>query len=235
MRSATAVRLSKRTPRLPADRRSRWSAVLWWDLPEPGHGTSSHLGCIPVSFHLKVKRSAFPLVRGGVVGLPGLGPGTSSLSAIQGQAPCPPAFPQVDRERKPTSYEALSAPSPALQSAGPGPPKDPPRPCSCPCQGAFEQRSQPAATARGRIGVNGHTHAEEFRAQSARSMVTARTLVDQAEVQSALVATQRSARSSILVVPSRLHAGCGPGGLDNQAPRGCHLCPDDRALPVARP
>ena len=45
-------------------------------------------------------RPAFPLVRGRFVGLPGLEPGTSSLSGIEGSALCGPAFPQVACERQ---------------------------------------------------------------------------------------------------------------------------------------
>ena len=39
-----------------------------------------------------MKITAFVLVRGYVVGLPGLEPGTSSLSEIDSQALCYPAF-----------------------------------------------------------------------------------------------------------------------------------------------
>ena len=63
-----------------------------------------------------VQASAFPQVKLGVVGLAGLEPGTSSLSAIEGSALCGPAFSQVARDRKgrsnaflATSFEAVQA------------------------------------------------------------------------------------------------------------------------------
>src|SRR6266536_3966378 len=64
---------------------------------------------------------------GGVVGLPGLEPGTSSLSAIAGPAPCAPAFPRVARDRQGRSNAFLGdlvharRPALALTVAGPGP------------------------------------------------------------------------------------------------------------------
>src|SRR4029450_14157157 len=45
-------------------------------------------------------RPAFPQVKAGAVGLPGLEPGTSSLSGIEGSALCGPAFSQVAGERQ---------------------------------------------------------------------------------------------------------------------------------------
>jgi hypothetical protein len=60
--------------------------------------TSSPTGCIQLGWHVEAKRPAFPLVRdrscGGLVGLAGLEPAASSLSGIDGQALCYPAFPQ---------------------------------------------------------------------------------------------------------------------------------------------
>jgi hypothetical protein len=46
------------------------------------------------------EQAAFSLVRSGVVGLPGLEPGTSSLSGIEGEALCGPVFSQVTAERQ---------------------------------------------------------------------------------------------------------------------------------------
>jgi hypothetical protein len=56
-----------------------------------------------------VKKTSVSAGHGVVVGLPGLEPGTSSLSAIQGLTPCGPAFSQVARERQGRSYPLLES------------------------------------------------------------------------------------------------------------------------------
>ena len=53
--------------------------------------------------------AAFPLIRGGMVGLAGLEPAASSLSGIEGSALCGPAFPQVTLERQGRSYAFLAS------------------------------------------------------------------------------------------------------------------------------
>ena len=55
--------------------------------------------CIPAA-EPRTRGPAFPLVRGGMVGLSGLEPAPSSLSGIEGSALCRPAFLQVTAERQ---------------------------------------------------------------------------------------------------------------------------------------
>jgi hypothetical protein len=54
----------------------------------------------PSLLRLGTNEHVFPLVRSRLVGLPGLEPGTSSLSGIEGSALCGPAFSQVTAERQ---------------------------------------------------------------------------------------------------------------------------------------
>jgi hypothetical protein len=61
------------------------------------------------------RRSAFVLVRVGVVGLPGLEPGTSSLSEMDGRALCYPAFSLVVLLRKSYKDGVNRCPPPSVR------------------------------------------------------------------------------------------------------------------------
>jgi hypothetical protein len=58
-----------------------------------------------------------PQVKAGVVGMAGLEPAASSLSAIEGSALCGPAFPQVVRDRQGRSYAFLATSFQAVQAS----------------------------------------------------------------------------------------------------------------------
>ena len=57
-------------------------------------------GCIQLGWRREAERPAFALVKVGLVGLAGLEPAASSLSAIEGSALCGPAFSQVAGDRQ---------------------------------------------------------------------------------------------------------------------------------------
>jgi hypothetical protein len=60
---------------------------------------------------------ALPQVIADMVGLAGLEPAASSLSAIEGSALCEPAFPQVVRDRQGRSYAFLATSFQAVQAS----------------------------------------------------------------------------------------------------------------------
>ena len=64
----------------------------------------------PIGWSLNAERPAFPLVTGAFVGLPGLEPGTSSLSAKCREPLCYTPFPQVALNRRGRSYVLSSRP-----------------------------------------------------------------------------------------------------------------------------
>jgi hypothetical protein len=83
--------------------RRRAKVLVRWALGLVGFGpryTSSLIVMIQAYLHLYNGRTAFSLVKGHLVGLGGLEPPPSSLSEIDGRAPCYPAFPLVMLLRK---------------------------------------------------------------------------------------------------------------------------------------
>jgi hypothetical protein len=95
MRSPTAMRPSA----LSAQSKAANESAAQTDCTRSQRGGTDRphpeMGSIQLDWHVEPERLAFPLVRGQFVGLAGLEPAASSLSEIDGQAPCYPAFPQV--------------------------------------------------------------------------------------------------------------------------------------------
>jgi len=86
MRSPTAVRSRTAAGRaLSTDERTgQTTDRLCRDSNSVDRIPNGYVLSLPLRPHEGTRRNAFPLVRSGVVGLPGLEPGTSSLSAIEG-------------------------------------------------------------------------------------------------------------------------------------------------------
>jgi hypothetical protein len=72
----------------------------------------------PIELAPQRERPAFPLVTGRVVGLAGLEPAASSLSAIEGSPLCGPAFSQVAADRRGRSNAVLATSFQAVQARG---------------------------------------------------------------------------------------------------------------------
>jgi hypothetical protein len=107
MRSTTAIRLNTGIPERLRNRRMCWSGVpceLIWSGP-------ARRGCCwqrcVLTGCIREEGPVFPQVTGHVVGLGGLEPPPSSLSAIGGLPLCNPAFSQVVRDRRGSSNAFL--------------------------------------------------------------------------------------------------------------------------------
>jgi hypothetical protein len=78
--------------------------VLWtWPMTRSGNQVRVLNPNTPRSLRRRTRQPAFLLVRV-AVGLPGLEPGTSSLSATHREPLCAPPFPQVTSDRRGRSY-----------------------------------------------------------------------------------------------------------------------------------
>jgi hypothetical protein len=100
MRSTTAVRLNTRLRESPQDLAN---VLVRRAVRTQNERRTRRLRCRPAIYPSRLNPGteiAFPLVRGRTVGLGGLEPPTSSLSAITRSPPCNPAFSQVARDRK---------------------------------------------------------------------------------------------------------------------------------------